>query len=97
MNAQTGQSYFHTVSSLSALRGERWHRSTIHTWISNISQKYRNTTTNNNNNNNNNYYYYYNDKILLIVIVMIIMTVIINIGTKKAECSLHAYKQELQN
>ena len=60
MNAQTGQSYFHTVSSLSALRGERWHRSTIHTWISNISQKYRNT-----NNNNNNYYYYYyynNDK-----------------------------------
>ena len=63
MNAQTGQSYFHTVSSLSALRGERWHRSTIHTWISNISQKYRNTTTtNNNNNNNNNNYYYYNDK-----------------------------------
>ena len=64
MNAQTGQSYFHTVSSLSALRGERWHRSTIHTLISNISQKYRNTTTNNNNNNNNNnyYYYYYNDK-----------------------------------
>ena len=63
MNAQTGQSYFHTVSSLSALRGERWHRSTIHTWISNISQKYRNTTTNNNNNNNNYYYYYYyNDK-----------------------------------
>ena len=66
MNAQTGQSYFHTVSSLSALRGERWHRSTIHTWISNIPQKYRNTTTTNNNNNNNNnnnyYYYYYNDK-----------------------------------
>ena len=60
MNAQTGRSYFHTVSSLSALRGERWHRSTIHTWILNISQKYRNT--NNNNNNNNNYYYYYNDK-----------------------------------
>ena len=58
MNAQTGRSYFHTVSSLSALRGERWHRSTIHTWISNISQKYRNT----NNNNNNNYYYYNNDK-----------------------------------
>ena len=57
MNAQTGRSYFHTVSSLSALRGERWHRSTIHTWISNISQKYRNT----NNNNNNNYYYYYNN------------------------------------
>ena len=57
MNAQTGRSYFHTVSSLSALRGERWHRSTIHTWISNISQKYRNTT-----NNNNNYYYYNNDK-----------------------------------
>ena len=56
MNAQTGRSYFHTVSSLSALRGERWHRSTIHTWISNISQKYRNT-----NNNNNNYYYYYNN------------------------------------
>ena len=60
MNAQTGRSYFHTVSSLSALRGERWHRSTIHTWILNISQKYRNT--NNNNNNNNYYYYYYNDK-----------------------------------
>ena len=59
MNAQTGQSYFHTVSSLSALRGERWHRSTIHTWILNISQKYRNT---NNNNNNYYYYYYYNDK-----------------------------------
>ena len=58
MNAQTGRSYFHTVSSLSALRGERWHRSTIHTWISNISQKYRNT---NNNNNNNYYYYYYNN------------------------------------
>ena len=57
MNAQTGRSYFHTVSSLSALRGERWHRSTIHTWISNISQKYRNT----NNNNNNYYYYYYNN------------------------------------
>ena len=55
MNAQTGRSYLHTVSSLSALRGERWHRSTIHTWISNISQKYRNT------NNNNNYYYYYNN------------------------------------
>ena len=55
MNAQTGRSYFHTVSSLSALRGERWHRSTIHTWISNISQKYRNT------NNNNNYYYHYNN------------------------------------
>ena len=36
-------------------------------------------------------------KILLIVIGMIIMTVIINIGMKKAECSLHAYKQELQN
>ena len=36
-------------------------------------------------------------KILLIVIVMIIMTVIINIGKKKAECSLHAYKEELQN
>ena len=61
MNAQTGRSYFHTVSSLSALRGERWHRSTIHTWISNISQKYRNTN-NNNNNNNYYYYYYYNDK-----------------------------------
>ena len=63
MNAQQGRSYFHTISSLSALRGERWHRSTIHTWILNISQKYRNT--NNNNNNNNNYYYYYyyyNDK-----------------------------------
>ena len=59
MNAQQGRSYFHTISSLSALRGERWHRSTIHTWILNISQKYRNT---NNNNNNNNYYYYYNDK-----------------------------------
>ena len=36
-------------------------------------------------------------KILLIVIGMIIMTVIINIGMKKAKCSLHAYKQELQN
>ena len=36
-------------------------------------------------------------KMLLIVIVMIIMTVIINIGMKKAECSLHAYKEELQN
>ena len=60
MNAQQGRSYFHTISSLSALRGERWHRSTIHTWILNISQKYRNT--NNNNNNNNYYYYYYNDK-----------------------------------
>ena len=59
MNAQQGRSYFHTISSLSALRGERWHRSTIHTWILNISQKYRNT---NNNNNNNYYYYYYNDK-----------------------------------
>ena len=35
-------------------------------------------------------------KILLIVIVMMIMTVIINIGKKKAECSLHAYKEELQ-
>ena len=58
MNAQQGRSYFHTTSSLSALRGERWHRSTIHTWILNISQKYRNTTTN----NNNYYYYYYNDK-----------------------------------
>ena len=58
MNAQQGRSYFHTASSLSALRGERWHRSTIHTWILNISQKYRNTTTN----NNNYYYYYYNDK-----------------------------------
>ena len=58
MNAQQGRSYFHTTSSLSALRGERWHRSTIHTWILNISQKYRNTT----NNNNNYYYYYYNDK-----------------------------------
>ena len=56
MNAQQGRSYFHTISSLSALRGERWHRSTIHTWILNISQKYRNT-----NNNNNNYYYYYNN------------------------------------
>ena len=65
MNAQQGRSYFHTISSLSALRGERWHRSTIHTWILNISQKYRNTNNNNNNNNNNNYYYYYyyyNDK-----------------------------------
>ena len=62
MNAQTGQSYFHTVSSLSALRGERWHRSTIHTWILNISQKYRNTTNNNNNNYYYYYYYYYNDK-----------------------------------
>ena len=61
MNAQQGRSYFHTISSLSALRGERWHRSTIHTWILNISQKYRNTN-NNNNNNNNYYYYYYNDK-----------------------------------
>ena len=61
MNAQQGRSYFHTTSSLSALRGERWHRSTIHTWILNISQKYRNTN-NNNNNNNNYYYYYYNDK-----------------------------------
>ena len=59
MNAQQGRSYFHTTSSLSALRGERWHRSTIHTWILNISQKYRNTTTNN---NNYYYYYYYNDK-----------------------------------
>ena len=59
MNAQQGRSYFHTISSLSALRGERWHRSTIHTWILNISQKYRNT---NNNNNNYYYYYYYNDK-----------------------------------
>ena len=36
-------------------------------------------------------------KILLIVIVIIILTVIINIGKKKAECSLHAYKEELQN
>ena len=36
-------------------------------------------------------------KMLLIVIVMIIMTVIINIGMKKAECSLHAYKEKLQN
>ena len=63
MNAQQGRSYFHTISSLSALRGERWHRSTIHTWILNISQKYRNTNNNNNNNNNNYYYYYYyNDK-----------------------------------
>ena len=61
MNAQQGRSYFHTISSLSALRGERWHRSTIHTWILNISQKYRNTN-NNNNNNNYYYYYYYNDK-----------------------------------
>ena len=60
MNAQQGRSYFHTTSSLSALRGERWHRSTIHTWILNISQKYRNT--NNNNNNYYYYYYYYNDK-----------------------------------
>ena len=62
MNAQQGRSYFHTISSLSALRGERWHRSTIHTWILNISQKYRNTNNNNNNNNNYYYYYYYNDK-----------------------------------
>ena len=47
INAQQGRSYFQAISSLSALGGERWHRSTIHTWISNISQKYR---------NNNNYY-----------------------------------------
>ena len=35
--------------------------------------------------------------IKILLIIMIIMTVIINIGMKKAECSLHAYKQELQN